>query len=67
MTIEKCDICRRNIPDDAVQAHVRYGALMTRVYCTLCAACAQPIATFLMKHKFIEKQKQKDVKMKTMR
>lgn len=67
MTIVKCDLCRRNIPDDAVQAQVHYGAFFPRVQCTLCAVCAKPIAAFLMKHKFIKKQNPRVVNIKNAR
>ncbi len=52
MRITKCDICKKNISGEPVMAGASYFRNKE-----FCGKCGRPVLDFLIKHKFVEKEK----------
>jgi len=58
MIITKCDLCKKNIKNEPVIAGVGFFPKVE-----LCEKCGKPIRNFLKKHKFIETDKNKKIRI----
>ena len=54
MNLTKCDICKKKLKGDPVQAGI--GFFRNKDFCL---SCGKPIVDFLKKHKFINEDKKK--------
>ncbi|MEI7709553.1 MAG: hypothetical protein WCI76_02460 [bacterium] len=52
MNVRKCDICKKNLPDEPVRAGV--GIFREKDFCL---KCGKPVLDFLKKHKLIREEK----------
>jgi ribosomal protein S27AE len=51
MTIEKCDLCKKELPRDE---YVRAGDRGVFAQYSFCKKCGRPVLVFLAKHKLIK-------------
>lgn len=56
MNIKKCDLCKKEIKDNAESFNVRFPRFDTT---DLCSTCALPILKFLKKNKIVDKEGKK--------
>lgn len=59
MRITKCDLCKKSIKGDAVNAGVGFYSRAE-----LCLSCGKPVLDFLKKHKFVEDE---TIKLRTLK